>query len=72
MQLGDLAVVFSCNHCPYVQAYEDRMVAIQKDYGARGVQLAAINSNDDAGYPEDSFEAMVLRAKQKSFNFGAC
>ena len=62
-------VVFSCNHCPYVKAYEDRMVEIQKDYGEKGVQLVAINSNDADGYPEDSFEEMVTRAKEKRFNF---
>jgi peroxiredoxin len=64
-----LVVVFSCNHCPYVKAYEDRMVAVQKDYGGRGVQLVAINSNDEKSYPEDSFDEMVRRAKEKSFNF---
>jgi peroxiredoxin len=64
-----LVVVFSCNHCPYVQAYEDRLVAIQRDYAARGVQVIAINSNDDANYPEDSFEQMVARARASGFNF---
>ena len=64
-----LIVVFSCNHCPYVQAYEDRMISIQRDYQPRGVQLIAINSNDDVNYPEDSFNAMVERAKAKGFNF---
>jgi peroxiredoxin len=64
-----LVVVFSCNHCPYVQAYEDRLVAVQRDYAGRGVQVIAINSNDDMNYPEDSFERMVARAKAKGFNF---
>jgi len=64
-----LVVVFSCNHCPYVQAYEDRLVAIQREYADRGVQFIAINSNDDRSYPEDSFENMVRRAKAKGFNF---
>ena len=64
-----LVVVFSCNHCPYVQAYEDRLIAIQRDYAARGVQLVAINSNDDVNYPEDNFDNMVARAKAKGFNF---
>jgi peroxiredoxin len=64
-----LVVVFSCNHCPYVQAYEDRMVTIQRDYASRGVQLVAINSNDEKSYPEDSFAQMVVRAKEKGFNF---
>jgi peroxiredoxin len=64
-----LVVIFSCNHCPYVKAYEDRMVSIQADYMARGVQLVAINSNDEKAYPEDSFPEMVHRASQKKFNF---
>jgi peroxiredoxin len=64
-----LTVIFSCNHCPYVQAYEDRMVSIQRDYAAKGVQLVAINSNDEEAYPEDSYPEMVKRAKAKGFNF---
>lgn len=64
-----LAVIFSCNHCPYVVAYEDRMVSIQKDYAAKGVQLVAVNSNDEVEYPEDSFPNMIKRAKEKGFNF---
>jgi peroxiredoxin len=64
-----LVIIFSCNHCPYVQAYEDRMMRIQNDYLSKGVQLAAINSNDDKTYPEDSFPEMVKRAKARSFNF---
>jgi len=64
-----LVVLFSCNHCPYVRAYEDRIIALQREYGPRGVQVVAINSNDTKNYPEDSFDKMVLRAKEKGFNF---
>jgi len=64
-----LVVMFTCNHCPYSQAYEDRMVAIQRDFAGRGVQLVAINANDDKVYPEDSYPEMVKRAKAKGFNF---
>ncbi len=64
-----LVVVFSCNHCPYVQAYEDRMIAFERDYGAKGVGLVAINSNETKNYPEDNYEEMVRRAKKKGFNF---
>ena len=64
-----LAVVFSCNHCPYVKDYEGRMVTIQSDFSGRGVQLVAINSNDEVAYPEDGFDAMVARAREKGFNF---
>lgn len=64
-----LIIIFSCNHCPYVQAYEDRMIALQADYAARGVQIVAINSNEDTHHPEDSFENMKQRAAEKKFNF---
>jgi thiol-disulfide isomerase/thioredoxin len=64
-----LVLVVSCNHCPYVQAYEDRMIAIQRDYKDRGVGFVAVNSNYDRDYPEDSYENMVKRAKEKGFNF---
>jgi len=64
-----VVVTFSCNHCPYVRAWEDRMVEVQADYAPRGVQLVAINSNDAVKYPEDSFEKMKERACEKKFNF---
>jgi peroxiredoxin len=64
-----LAVVWSCNHCPYVQAWEGRMKQIQADYADRGFRLVAINSNDSKAYPEDSFEAMQERAQAQAFNF---
>jgi peroxiredoxin len=64
-----VVVLFTCNHCPYAQAYEDRLVAIQRDFAAKGVQFVAINPNDSAGYPEDGFDNMVRRAKKKEFNF---
>lgn len=62
-------VVFSCNHCPYVRAWEDRMVKIQSDYASKGVQLIAINANDASKYPEDNFQNMKVRAREKKFNF---
>lgn len=62
-------VIFSCNHCPYVQAYDDRIIEIQKDYAPKGVQVVAINSNEADNYPEDSFDNMVIRAKDRKFNF---
>jgi peroxiredoxin len=64
-----LSIIFSCNHCPYVQAYENRIIAIQKDYADKGVAVVAVNSNDAVKYPEDSFEEMKKRAKLKKFNF---
>ena len=64
-----LIVIFSCNHCPYVQAYENRIKQLQTDYAAKGVSIVAINSNEDTGYPEDSFENMKMRASEQKFNF---
>jgi peroxiredoxin len=64
-----LALVQSCNHCPYVQAWEGRMNALQREYGARGFALVAISSNDADSYPEDSFEAMQARAREQGFAF---
>ena len=62
-------VMFSCNHCPYVQAWEDRMMQIQSDYGSKGVQLVAINANDTVSHPGDSFEKMQERSQERGFNF---
>jgi peroxiredoxin len=64
-----LIIIFSCNHCPYVQAYEGRIKAIQSDYKDKGITVVAINSNDDVNYPDDSFENMKKRASQQKFNF---
>jgi thiol-disulfide isomerase/thioredoxin len=64
-----LVIVFSCNHCPYVQAYEDRMIAFQKEYGGKGVQLIAINSNETQNYPEDNFDEMLKRSRAHGFTF---
>ena len=64
-----LIIIFSCNHCPYVQAYENRIMAIQNDYEEKGVSVIAINSNDAVQYPDDSFEEMKKRAALKKFNF---
>jgi len=64
-----MLIIFSCNHCPYVQAYENRMQMIQEDYRKDNLLVFAINSNDDSQYPDDSFESMKIRSKEKEFNF---
>jgi peroxiredoxin len=64
-----VAVVFSCNHCPYVQAWEDRLNDVAREYADRGVAVVAVNSNDAGLYPADSFEAMGERAGEKGFVF---
>jgi len=64
-----LCIIFSCNHCPYVKAVEDRINQIAKDYSGKSFALVCINPNDDEGYPEDSFEEMVKRSAEKGFVF---
>lgn len=64
-----VVVTFSCNHCPYVRAWEDRMVQVQADYAGKGVQMLVISANDPQKYPDDSFPKMKERAQQKGFNF---
>ncbi len=56
-----LVIAFWCNHCPYVQAWEDRTIAVQKEFAGKGVQFVMINANDDESYPEDDFAHMVER-----------
>ncbi|WP_026999939.1 thioredoxin family protein [Eisenibacter elegans] len=62
-------LIFSCNHCPYVVAYEDRMIALHNKYAAQGFPVVTINPNDPVKQPEDSFEKMQQRAKDKGFPF---
>ena len=64
-----LVVVFTCNHCPYAIASENRLLEIQNDYREKGVQLVAINPNDADKYPDDSFAKMKERAAEKAFPF---
>jgi peroxiredoxin len=64
-----LVLIQSCNHCPYVQAWEGRMSSIASDYADRGVRVVAISSNDADAYPEDSFEEMRRRAESQGFTF---
>jgi peroxiredoxin len=64
-----LCVMFICNHCPYVQAVEDRLITLAKSYKANEVAFVAISSNDATRYPDDSFEAMKKRSEEKSYPF---
>jgi peroxiredoxin len=73
-----LLIVFTCNHCPTAQAYEDRINQLTTDYAAKGVAVIAISPNDplsvrldEMGYTDlgDSFEDMKIRAKDKHFQF---
>jgi thiol-disulfide isomerase/thioredoxin len=73
-----LVVVFTCNHCPTAQYYEERLKQLVTDYYQKGVAVVAISPNDprsvrldELGWSDlsDSFEEMRLRAKDRQFNF---
>jgi thiol-disulfide isomerase/thioredoxin len=73
-----LVIVFTCNHCPTAQAYEDRIKRLAADYRNKGVALVAISPNDpkavrldELGYSDmsDSFEEMKIRARDMDYNF---
>jgi peroxiredoxin len=64
-----LVLIQSCNHCPYVQAWEGRMIDLQREFGDRSVRIVAVNSNDAGSHPEDSFDEMRARAEREGFNF---
>ncbi len=73
-----LVVIFTCNHCPTAQAYEERIKKLTAAYKNKGVAVVAISPNDpkavrldELGYSDvsDSFEEMKIRAKDKKFNF---
>ncbi|MBC5833546.1 thioredoxin family protein [Flavobacterium sp. F372] len=62
-------VVFTCNHCPFAVKYEDRVIELAKKYKSKGYILLAINPNDPAAAPDDSYDLMKVRAKEKGFTF---
>jgi peroxiredoxin len=62
-------VIFTCNHCPYAVAYEDRIIDLNHKYEKLGYPVIAINPNDPELYPADSYEAMKTRAFEKQFRF---
>ena len=64
-----LVIIFMCNHCPYVHAIINRLIAIQSDYADKSVQLIGINANDSENYPEDSFESMKNFMVERGINF---
>jgi len=73
-----LVIIFTCNHCPTAQAYEDRMIQLVKDYKDKGVQMIAISPNSplgllyqELGYSDlgDDYDEMIIRHKDKGYNF---
>jgi peroxiredoxin len=64
-----LVVVFLCNHCPYVIATQGRFNRLARESIQRGARWVGISSNDASNYPEDSFEAMKVRAREQDLSF---
>src|SRR5580693_6748272 len=62
-------VVFTCNHCPFAKKYEDRVIALNKKYQAKGYPVIAIQPNDEALSPDDSYANMQSRSKEKNYGF---
>ncbi len=63
------AVVFTCNECPYAKGYEDRLIALAKEYQPKGIGFIAINANDPKIVPGDGFEFMAKRAQDKNLPY---
>ncbi|MBF0383295.1 MAG: thioredoxin family protein [Magnetococcales bacterium] len=64
-----LVVMFICNHCPYVQAIETRLIKLANEFDQKEAVFVGINSNDPVRYSEDSLENMKIRAKEKNYPF---
>ena len=62
-------IVFTCNHCPFAKRYQERLNNFNKKYSALGMPLLAISSTDPIAVPEDSYEAMVTKAKEEKYTF---
>lgn len=62
-------VIFTCNHCPYAKAYEQRIMDLDKKYKSQGFPVIAISPNDPTAVPDDSYDNMVKRAKSKNYTF---
>lgn len=68
-QSKGIIIIFTCNHCPYSVAYEERIKALHERFAKSGFPVVAINPNDDKAYPLDSYENMIERASDKNFTF---
>ncbi len=64
-----LVVAFLCNHCPYVRHVEDALIDIARTYGVHDVRFVGISSNDADRYPDDAFEKLGERAREKGYPF---
>ncbi|AHM61223.1 alkyl hydroperoxide reductase [Flammeovirgaceae bacterium 311] len=64
-----LIVVFTCNTCPYAKLYEDRIIALNKQFAPKGYPVVAINPNDPSQQAGDSYQEMQKRSKEKAYDF---
>lgn len=64
-----LVVGFICNHCPYVQAIEDRLIRLARGWDGKAAQFVGICSNDPSDYPEDAPAELRKRWREKSYGF---
>lgn len=68
-EAAGLLVVFLCNHCPYVKHVQGELAALGREYMAKGIAMAGINSNDAVAYPDDSFARMGEEARRAGYPF---
>jgi peroxiredoxin len=62
-------VVFFCNHCPYAQAVEGRLIALARELAPRGLTTTLIAANDWQAYPDDAPAKLKERAQQRQYPF---
>jgi len=67
-----LVVIFTCNHCPYAQAYEERIIELAEEFDEEGVQFVLISSNDASEFPADSFAQMKVKHDELGYPFPYC
>ena len=64
-----LVVMFICNHCPYVNAVEDRLIKLAREFETRGVQVVGVCANDADNYPDDAFDKLAARWRERGYGF---
>jgi len=64
-----LVVMFICNHCPYVQAVEDRLIRLARELELKGAQFVGVCANDAAHYPDDAFDKLASRWRERGYGF---
>ena len=65
-------IVFTCNHCPFAKAWEQRIVELGNTYAGKGIGVILVNANDPTTHPEDGFEEMQARAKSRGLYRVTC